>query len=111
MLPIISRGFSGRRRHGPADRLPPGQYRTYGVPVLSVEPTAHTPVDVWDFSIVGELDEPRRWTWEEFRALASEEVMREILGLGETVLKMRYPRGFDHPHDFQRGPLKTELVE
>ena len=47
-------------------------------PVLSAGPTPHTPLDRWDFSIVGEVDEPRRWTWEEFRALPSEEVTVDI---------------------------------
>ena len=28
--------------------------------------------------IVGEVDEPRRWTWDEFRALPSEEITRDI---------------------------------
>jgi DMSO/TMAO reductase YedYZ molybdopterin-dependent catalytic subunit len=56
MPPIISRGF----------------------PVLTADPTPHRPLEQWDFSIVGEVDEPRRWTWEEFRALPSEEVTVDI---------------------------------
>ena len=47
-------------------------------PVLSAGPTPHTSLDQWHFSIVGELDEPRGWTWEEFRALPSEEVTKDI---------------------------------
>src|ERR671915_391934 len=79
MPPILSRGFGGRRRDEfPRDRVPPGQYVTPGFPVLSAGPPPHTPLDQWDFSIVGEVDEPRRWTWEEFRALPSEEVTRDI---------------------------------
>ena len=58
----------------PSDRVPPGQYVTSDFPVLSAGPTPHTPLELWDFSIVGEVDEPRRWTWEEFRALPSEEI-------------------------------------
>ena len=46
--------------------------------MLSAGPTPHTPLEQWDFSIVGEVDEPRRWTWEEFRALPSEEVTVDI---------------------------------
>jgi DMSO/TMAO reductase YedYZ molybdopterin-dependent catalytic subunit len=78
MSPIISRGFQGRRSDGPADRVPPGQYLTNDFPVLSAGPTPHTRLEEWDFSIVGEVDEPRRWTWDEFRALASEEVTVDI---------------------------------
>src|ERR671939_1925813 len=76
---FISRGFRGRRR--PTEQgtqLPPGQYLVEGFPVLSAGPTPRTPLDQWDFSIVGEVDEPRRWTWEEFRALPSEEIKTNI---------------------------------
>src|SRR6185312_10398352 len=69
-MPIISRGFKGRRRDdAPRDRVPPGQYVTDDFPVLSAGPTPHTPLDEWDFTIVGEVDERRRWTWDELRAL------------------------------------------
>jgi DMSO/TMAO reductase YedYZ molybdopterin-dependent catalytic subunit len=78
MSPIISRGFRGRRDDAPSDRVPPGQYVTRDFPVLSAGPTPHTPLDRWDFSIVGEVDEARRWTWEEFRALPSEEFTVDI---------------------------------
>src|SRR2546426_3103575 len=75
----ISRGFHGRRAADvdPA-RIPPGQYVTRDFPVLSAGPTPHTPLDRWDFSVVGELDEQRRWTWDEFRALPSEDVTVDI---------------------------------
>jgi DMSO/TMAO reductase YedYZ molybdopterin-dependent catalytic subunit len=51
---------------------------TRDFPVLSAGPTPHTPLDRWDFSIVGDVDQPRRWTWEEFQALPSEEVTVDI---------------------------------
>jgi DMSO/TMAO reductase YedYZ molybdopterin-dependent catalytic subunit len=75
----VSRGFRGRRAADvdPA-RVPPGQYVTADFPVLSAGPTPHTSLEQWDFSIVGELDEPRSWAWEEFRALPSEEIIRDI---------------------------------
>jgi DMSO/TMAO reductase YedYZ molybdopterin-dependent catalytic subunit len=75
---FFSRGFSGRRRQTDDARLPPGQYLEEGFPVLSAGPTPHTPLEDWDFSLVGEVDEPKRWTWEEFRALPSEELTRDI---------------------------------
>jgi len=79
-MSFVSRGFRGRRRDADdsASRLPPGQYLTGDFPVLSAGPTPHTPLDQWDFAIVGELDEPRRWTWEEFRALPNEEISADI---------------------------------
>jgi DMSO/TMAO reductase YedYZ molybdopterin-dependent catalytic subunit len=78
MPPIISRGFRGRREDAPPGRVPPGQYVTRDFPVLSAGPTPHTPLERWDFTVVGEVDEPRRWTWEEFRALPAEEVTVDI---------------------------------
>jgi DMSO/TMAO reductase YedYZ molybdopterin-dependent catalytic subunit len=78
MPPIVSRGFHGKRRDEPRDRVPPGQYLTDGFPVLSAGPTPRTPLDQWTFSIVGELDEPRTWTWEQFRALPSDDVTVDI---------------------------------
>jgi DMSO/TMAO reductase YedYZ molybdopterin-dependent catalytic subunit len=76
---LISRGFRGRRR--PPDesgRVPPGQYVVDDFPVLSAGPTPHTPLAEWDFSVVGAVGEPKRWTWEEFRALPSETITTDI---------------------------------
>jgi DMSO/TMAO reductase YedYZ molybdopterin-dependent catalytic subunit len=72
-MPIISRGFRGRRPDDvPPERVPPGQYVTRDFPVLSAGPTPHRAVDQWDFTITGEIDEPLRWTWDEVQALPSE---------------------------------------
>jgi hypothetical protein len=32
-------------------------------------PTPHTPLTSRNFSIVGEVDQPKRWAWDEFHAL------------------------------------------
>jgi DMSO/TMAO reductase YedYZ molybdopterin-dependent catalytic subunit len=74
---LVSRGFHGRRREGPSDRVPPGQYVTDDFPVLSAGPTQHTPLDRWTFEIRGGA-EPVSWTWEECRQLPSETVTRDI---------------------------------
>jgi DMSO/TMAO reductase YedYZ molybdopterin-dependent catalytic subunit len=76
-VPIISRGFHGRRSEGPADRIPPGQHLVDDFPVLSAGPTPHTPLEEWTFTIRGGA-EPVSWTWEEFRALPSEQVKVDI---------------------------------
>ena len=75
-MSIISRGFKGRRDRE-AD-LPPGQYSTRDFPVLTAGPTPRVHIDRWEFMITGEIDEPRRWTWDEFLALPSEVVTRDI---------------------------------
>ena len=78
-MSFISRGFRGRPRRGDeGDRLPPGQYLVSGFPVLSAGPTPRTPLGEWTFSIAGEVDKPRRWTWDEFRALPTETVTKDI---------------------------------
>src|SRR2546429_1452766 len=76
-MPLISRGFHGRRSEGPSDRIPPGQHLVDDFPVLSAGPTPHTPLEQWTFSIEGGA-EPVSWTWEEFQALPSEEVTADI---------------------------------
>jgi DMSO/TMAO reductase YedYZ molybdopterin-dependent catalytic subunit len=74
----FTRGFRGRRREAEQGRLPPGQSLVDGFPVLSAGPTPHTPLSEWSFSIVGEVDEPRRWSWEEFGALPRENIRVDI---------------------------------
>ena len=78
-MAYVSRGFRGRRREA-ADpgRLPPGQHATHDFPVLSAGPTPHTPLEEWTFAVVGEVREPKTWTWGEFRALPSEQVTCDI---------------------------------
>ena len=77
---IVSRGFHGRRRQpeNVASRIPPGQYLTSDFPVLSAGPTPHTPLDQWDFQIDGEIDQPQRWSWDEFLALPREAITVDI---------------------------------
>ncbi|HEX6475790.1 MAG TPA: sulfite oxidase-like oxidoreductase [Acidimicrobiales bacterium] len=78
-MPQISRGFRGRRRtDGDPSRIPPGQYVVNDFPVLSAGPTPNVPLDTWSFTIDGEVDEPRSWSWDEFRALPSETVTKDI---------------------------------
>jgi DMSO/TMAO reductase YedYZ molybdopterin-dependent catalytic subunit len=58
--------------------VPPGQYLVDDFPVLSAGPTPETPLDEWTFTVQGAVDGPRRWTWEELRALPSESVTTDI---------------------------------
>jgi DMSO/TMAO reductase YedYZ molybdopterin-dependent catalytic subunit len=75
----ISRGFFGKRRDAEyGERLPPGQYTVRNFPVLSAGPTPHTPLEQWSFSVRGAVDPERSWSWEEFRALPSETITKDI---------------------------------
>jgi DMSO/TMAO reductase YedYZ molybdopterin-dependent catalytic subunit len=76
---FISRGFRGRRQQSElTGRIPPGQHLERGFPVLSAGPTPHTPLDRWDFSIIGKVAQPKRWTWDELHALPQEQVTADI---------------------------------
>jgi DMSO/TMAO reductase YedYZ molybdopterin-dependent catalytic subunit len=78
-MTFVSRGF--RRRRAEPDqtgRVPPGQYVTSDFPVLSAGPTPRRAPEAWSFSLEGEIEEPRRWTWDEFRALPSESITKDI---------------------------------
>jgi DMSO/TMAO reductase YedYZ molybdopterin-dependent catalytic subunit len=66
-MPIISRGFTGRRSDEAAD-LPPGQYLTQDFPVLSAGPTPRIPMDQWALTITTELGTEHRWSWAELMA-------------------------------------------
>jgi DMSO/TMAO reductase YedYZ molybdopterin-dependent catalytic subunit len=75
----VSRGFRGKRRNeGPSGRVPPGQYLVDDFPVLSAGPTPRTPLEEWDFAVTGAVGQEKRWTWDEFRALPSETVTKDI---------------------------------
>jgi DMSO/TMAO reductase YedYZ molybdopterin-dependent catalytic subunit len=70
-MPIISRGFRGRRPSGDHE-LPPGQYETFDFPVLSAGPTPHVPLDEWEFTIGTETGSEYRWSWDDLMALPAE---------------------------------------
>jgi DMSO/TMAO reductase YedYZ molybdopterin-dependent catalytic subunit len=75
----VSRGFRGKRRdEGPSGRVPPGQYLVDDFPVLSAGPTPRTPLEQWDFRLTGAVGEEKRWTWDEFQALPSETITKDI---------------------------------
>jgi len=65
---VATRGFTGRPRDDNQDRLPPGQYRELGFPVLSYEPTPMIDRSDWQFSI-DTAQGSASWTWEEMLAL------------------------------------------
>lgn len=72
----------GRRaeeeRSAQEGRLPPGQSLTQKFPVLHYGPTPTFNPATWDFRIWGEVEEPLRWTWEEFNQLPRTEVVMDI---------------------------------
>jgi len=73
-----SRGFFSRRPRPDPTRVPPGQYLTDDFPVLSAGPTPHVPLDEWSLAIVGAVEEPGSWTWDELNALPAETITKDI---------------------------------
>ena len=78
-VPVVSRGFKGRRREGvDPNRVPPGQYVTEDFPVLTAGPTPRVDWDGWYFEIDGLVAETRRWSAQEFAGLPFEQVPCDI---------------------------------
>ncbi len=65
---------------GLADRVPPGQYVTEKFPVLHYGsvPSYSNLEETWDFRVWGEIEAPRRFSFDEFRALPTTEVRADI---------------------------------
>ncbi len=60
------------------NRLPPGQYLTDKWPVLHAGSVPKTDVATWDFRVWGEVEEPLRLTWEEFKKLPASDITIDI---------------------------------
>jgi len=59
-------------------RLPPGQSLTQKFPVLHYGPIPPFNPATWDFQVWGEVEEEKRWTWEEFNRLPRTRVVMDI---------------------------------
>jgi DMSO/TMAO reductase YedYZ molybdopterin-dependent catalytic subunit len=70
----------GNRSPDPAQagRVPPGQYLTEKFPVLHYGSVPRADLATWDLRVHGEVDNPLRLTWQEFRALPRKEVTTDI---------------------------------
>ena len=70
-IAMPTRGFLGRGARARDPRLPPGQYdagREW--PVLTAEATPKIDTATWSFTIEGEVESRRTWSWDEIHALA-----------------------------------------
>ena len=59
-------------------RLPPGQALTLKFPVLHYGPVPPFKPATWDFRVWGEVEEEKRWTWDEFNQLPRTKVKMDI---------------------------------
>jgi DMSO/TMAO reductase YedYZ molybdopterin-dependent catalytic subunit len=74
---VTTRGFVGRSGDEKQDRLPPGQYRELGFPVLSYEPTPAIDRVDWQFSI-DTAEGSASWTWDQMLGLPQTAVTVDI---------------------------------
>ncbi len=72
----------GRHQSGEAanrkSRLPPGQHKTDGWPVLDLGIQPHVPLKDWTFQVAGLVDNPVTWRWEDFQAQPQVEIKADI---------------------------------
>ncbi|MCL4257762.1 MAG: molybdopterin-dependent oxidoreductase [Anaerolineales bacterium] len=59
-------------------RLPPGQSLTQKFPVLHYGPVPRFNPETWDLRVWGEVEEERRWTWDEFKQLPRRKVVMDL---------------------------------
>ncbi len=59
-------------------RLPPGQALTNKFPVLHYGPVPVFKPATWDFRVWGEVEQEKRWTWEEFNQLPRTKILMDI---------------------------------
>jgi len=59
-------------------RLPPGQSLTQKFPVLHYGPVPSFNPATWDFRVWGEVEEEKRWTWDEFNQLPRTRLVMDI---------------------------------
>ena len=59
-------------------RMPPGQSLTNRFPVLHYGPVPRFNAATWDFSIWGEVEQPLRFTWDEFNQLPRTKVTMDL---------------------------------
>jgi DMSO/TMAO reductase YedYZ molybdopterin-dependent catalytic subunit len=78
MLSDVLRRKEDEERVRKAGRLPPGQSLTHKFPVLHYGPVPRFDPKTWDFRIWGEVEEEKRWTWDEFQTLPRRKLVMDI---------------------------------
>lgn len=61
-----------------AGRLPPNQSLTLKFPVLHYGPVPGFDPATWDLRVYGEVEQERRWTWDEFQQIPTVQVRADI---------------------------------
>lgn len=75
---MLWRPGKSKLRERSTDRLPPGQKRVKGWPVLHEGAIPPFDPESWRFRVWGEVDTPLEWTWAEFQALPRMETTQDL---------------------------------
>lgn len=59
-------------------RLPPGQVKTEKWPVLHYGSVPNVDLATWSLQVDGRVEQPLRWTWDEFKSLPRVQVFSDI---------------------------------
>jgi DMSO/TMAO reductase YedYZ molybdopterin-dependent catalytic subunit len=78
MLDSLFRRREDEKQFESEGRLPPGQSLTQKFPVLHYGPVPRFNPATWDFRIWGEVEEEKRWTWDQFQELPRSKVDMDI---------------------------------
>jgi DMSO/TMAO reductase YedYZ molybdopterin-dependent catalytic subunit len=74
----IFRRKEDEERFNEEGRLPPGQSLTQKFPVLHYGPIPRFTPASWDFRVWGEVEQPVRWSWDEFQQLPRRKINMDI---------------------------------
>ena len=61
-----------------ADRLPPGQHKVNGWPILDLGVHPDLPLEQWTLTVSGLVEHPFTWTWEQFLAQPQVELVTDF---------------------------------
>jgi DMSO/TMAO reductase YedYZ molybdopterin-dependent catalytic subunit len=78
MFDSIFRRKEDEQRYAQEGRLPPGQSLTQKFPVLHYGPVPRFNPATWDFRVWGEVEQEKRWMWDEFQQLPRTQLKMDI---------------------------------
>lgn len=78
MADDFARRREEEKRMREAGRLPPNQSLTLKFPVLHYGPVPGFDPATWDLRVYGEVEQERRWTWDEFQQIPTVQVRADI---------------------------------
>lgn len=78
MLDSVFRRREEEQRLKEEERVPPGQSLTQKFPVLHYGPVPSFDPTRWDFRVWGEVENERKWSWEEFENLPHTSIKMDI---------------------------------